>query len=163
MPNNPTLPRRSRQEQARLEAMLRDMFERRICFNELLGFRIFSLDPAEPALAFQMRPDLVGHYLHGRLHGGVIASALDTAAGLAVMVGIGEKFPSETADQVAHRFARVGTIDLRTDYLQQGIGREFTASARLTRLGGRIASVQMRLENESGLLIATGAASYVIS
>ena len=139
------------------------MFEHRICFNELLGFKVASLDPAAPSLSFTMRPDLVGHYLHGRLHGGVIASVLDTVAGLAVTVAIAEKFNSESAEQVAHRFGRVGTIDLRADYLHQGIGKKFTASGRISRLGGRIASVQMTLENEAGLLIATGGASYVIS
>lgn len=157
------LPRRSTKEQDRLETLLRDMFEHRICFNELLGLKVGSFDPQAPTLNFAMRPDLVGHYLHGRLHGGVIAASLDTVAGLAVTVGIAEKFSSETAEQVAHRFGRVGTIDLRTDYLHQGIGSQFTATGRLTRLGGRIASVQMTLENEAGLLIATGSASYVIS
>ena len=61
------------------------------------------------------------------------------------------------------RFGRIGTIDLRTDYLSQGIGKKFTATGRVTRLGGRIASVQMTLENETGQLIATGCASYVVS
>lgn len=163
MTHTAALPRRTAEEQARLETMLRDMFERRICFNELLGLKVGSLDPQGPTLSFAMRPELVGHYLHGRLHGGVIAAALDTVAGLAVTVGVAEKFPGETAEQVAHRFGRVGTIDLRTDYLHQGVGSQFTATGRLTRLGGRIASVQMTLENEDGLLIATGSASYVIS
>lgn len=157
------LPRRSPEEQARLDAMLRDIFEQRLCFNKLLGFKLASLDPAAPALSFEMRPDLIGHYLHGRLHGGVIATVLDTVGGLAVTVAIAEKFANETAEQVAHRFGRVGTIDLRTDFLSQGIGKSFTARGRITRLGGRIASVQMTLENETGLLIATGGAAYVVS
>lgn len=157
------LPRRSPEEQARLDAMLRDIFEQRLCFNKLLGFKLASLDPAAPALSFDMRPELIGHYLHGRLHGGVIATVLDTVGGLAVTVAIAEKFANESAEQVAHRFGRVGTIDLRTDFLHQGIGKSFTARGRITRLGGRIASVQMTLENEAGLLIATGGAAYVIS
>lgn len=157
------LPRRSPEEQARLDAMLRDIFEQRLCFNKLLGFKLASLDPAAPALSFDMRPELIGHYLHGRLHGGVIATVLDTVGGLAVTVAIAEKFANESAEQVAHRFGRVGTIDLRTDFLHQGIGKTFTATGRVTRLGGRIASVQMSLENESGLLIATGSGAYVVS
>lgn len=143
--------------------MLRDMFEHRICFNELLGIKVASFDPAAPALVFAMRPELIGHYQHGRLHGGVISAVLDTVAGFAVTVAIAEKFNSESAEQLAHRFGRVGTIDLRTDYLNQGIGKNFMASGRMTRLGGRIASVQMTLVNDSGLLIATGGASYVVS
>ena len=157
------LPRRPEHEQQRLELMLRQIFETRLRFNEVLGLKVASLDPAAPQLTFDMRPELIGHYLHGRLHGGVIAAALDTVGGFAVTVAIAEKFCNETAEQVAHRFGRIGTIDLRTDFLHQGIGKKFTATGRITRLGGRIASVQMTLENESGLLIATGSAAYVVS
>lgn len=157
------LPRRSATEQAKLETTLRDVFEHRLRFNEVLGLRVVSFGPEAPQLAFDMKPELIGHYLHGRLHGGVIATALDTVGGFAVLVGITEKFAGESTEQIGHRFGRVGTIDLRTDYLQQGIGTTFTATGRVTRLGGRLASVQMTLENEDGLLIATGAASYVVS
>ena len=155
--------RRSAEEQARLEATLREVFEHKLCFNELLGFKVESLDPSAPQISFAMRPDLIGHYQHGRLHGGVIATVLDTVGGLAATVAIAEKFNHETTEQMGHRFGRIGTIDLRTDYLHQGIGKKFIATGRITRLGGRIASVQMSLENEAGLLIATGCASYVIS
>jgi uncharacterized protein (TIGR00369 family) len=156
-------PRRSAAEQDRLEAMLRDLFEHRLSFNEVLGLKVASFDPAGPRLEFAMRPELIGHYLHGRLHGGVISAALDTAGGFAAVVGIAEKFCGDSALEVAHRFGRVGTVDLRVDYLRQGIGKRFTATGRITRLGGRICSVQMTLENEAGTLIATGAGSYVIS
>ena len=163
MTANTNLPRRSAEEQAHLESELRNMFEHRISFNEVLGFHVESLGPGAASISFAMRPELVGHYLHGRLHGGVISTALDTVGGFVVTVAIAEKHASESAAQVAHRFGRVGTIDLRVDYLRQGIGKKFTATGRITRLGGRIASVQMTLENETGLLIATGGASYVIS
>src|SRR5574343_790686 len=149
------LPRRSAEEQTRLEASLCDVFEHRLCFNELLGFKVESLDPAAPQISFTMRKELIGHYQHGRLHGGVIATVLDTVGGLAVTVAIAEKFNSESTDQVSHRFGRIGTIDLRTDFLHQGIGKKFTATGRVIRLGGRIASTQMTLENEAGVLIAT--------
>lgn len=163
MTQHPPLPRRSAAEQARLDAVLRDVFERKLRFNQLLGFKVESLDPAGPRICFAMRDELIGHYLHGRLHGGVIASVLDTVAGLAVAVAIGEKFCDETTEQVGHRFGRIGTIDLRTDFLQQGIGRHFTAVGEVTRLGGRIASTRMTLENDSGQLIATGSAAYIVS
>ena len=49
------------------------------------------------------------------------------------------------------------------DYLRQGLGRLFTVTAEVMRLGGRIASTQMRLVNEEGTLIATGAAAYTVA
>jgi uncharacterized protein (TIGR00369 family) len=161
---HPAPPRRSAEEQARLDAELRLLCEQRITFNQTLGLRIESLDPATgPCVSFEMRPELVGHYLFGRLHGGVISAVLDATAGFALMVAQGEKHPHETTEQIMARFARIGTIDLRIDYLRPGIGARFHASCQVLRLGGRIGSTQMRLENDAGELIATGAGAYMIS
>jgi uncharacterized protein (TIGR00369 family) len=154
--------RRSADEQGRLDAALVDLFDRQISFNQTLGLRVVRLAP-QPQLAFEMRPELVGHFLFGRLHGGVISAALDAMGGLALMVAIAEKHADERADQVLHRFARIGTIDLRVDFLRQGIGQRFVASAEVTRLGGRVGSTQMRLLNEQGTLVATATAAYMIA
>lgn len=162
MTAHPARPRRSEPEQQALHAALVDLFERRITFNQVLGIEVVSLDPACPRVRFAMRPELVGHYSYGQLHGGVTAAVLDAAGGFALMIGICEKFSDEGAEQVMARFSRMGTIDLRIDYLRRGLGRTFEASALVTRLGGRLGSVQMRLESDDGTLIATGAAAYVI-
>lgn len=160
---NQPLPPRRPEDQQRLEAALRDVFEERIAFNRILGFTIESFDPAEPRVHFDMRPELVGHFVFGRLHGGVTAAVLDATAGFALMCAIADKHRDEPAEQVMHRFARMGTIDLRIDFLRPGIGARFHAAARITRLGGRIGSTQMTLKNDAGLMIATGSASYVLS
>ena len=156
-------PRRSLEEQERLDLALTDLFERRITFNQTLGLSIESVKAPEPRIHFSMRPELVGHFLYGRLHGGVISATLDAMGGLALMVAIGEKHCDENTDQILQRFAKMGTIDIRVDYLRPGVGKAFTASAEVTRLGGRIGSTQMRLFNDQGALIATAAAAYVIS
>ena len=140
-----------------------DLFERRITFNQTLGLAVESARSPEPRIRFAMRPELIGHYLHGRLHGGVISATLDAMGGFALMVAIGEKHADESTAQVLHRFGKMSTIDLRIDYLRPGVGEHFIASADVTRLGGRIGSTQMRLANDHGTLIATGAAAYVIS
>lgn len=155
-------PRRGSAEQARVDAELTAMFEHRITFNEVIGIRIASSRPGDVRVRFDMRPSLVGHYHYGRLHGGVIATVLDATAGFALMVAVAEKFCDETADQVMHRFGRMGTIDLRVDYLRPGLGRWFEASAKVIRLGGRLGSTQMALHSDEGTLIATGAASFVV-
>lgn len=155
--------RRSPAEQDTLNHFLTELFEQRITFNQVLGLKVVTTEPARPTLRFEMRPELVGHYLFGRLHGGVISATLDAMGGFALMVAIAEKHADESAEQVMHRFARMGTIDLRVDYLRQGIGQHFLATAEVTRLGGRIGSTQMRLCNDQGTLIATAAAAYMIS
>ena len=155
--------RRSAEEQARVDGGLREIFERQIAFNQVLGLKITSVRPGDVRGAFEMRPELVGHFAYGRLHGGVISAVLDAMGGLALMVAIAERHAHETAAQVMHRFSRMGTIDLRIDYLRPGIGKRFVASTDVTRLGGRVGSVQMKLVNEEGTLIATGAAAYIVS
>jgi uncharacterized protein (TIGR00369 family) len=160
---HPHLPRRSAEEQQRLDEALTDLFEQRITFNQILGLKVLSVTDEAPVARFDMRPELVGHYLYGRLHGGVISSVLDAMGGLALMVAIGEKHADESTAQVLHRFARMGTIDLRVDFLRQGLGQHFLATAEVTRLGGRVGSTQMRLSNDAGVLIATAAAAYIVS
>lgn len=140
-----------------------ELFEQRISFNQTLGLKVLSVKSGDVRARIAMRPELVGHYAYGRLHGGVISATLDAMGGLALMVGIAERHPHDNTLQVMHRFVRMGTIDLRVDYLRPGIGTHFIASAEVTRLGGRIGSTQMRLVNEQGTLIATGSAAYVIS
>lgn len=161
MTTPPPAPR-SADEQRLLDVELTTLIEQRISFNQVLGLKVRALRP-RLQLQFEMRPDLVGHYHYGRLHGGVISAALDALGGSALMVALGDRHGHETADQVMHRFLRIGTIDLRVDFLRPGMGRHFVAEAEVTRLGGRVGSTQMRLHNDSGELIATAAAAYIVS
>lgn len=158
-----TLALRSPEEQARLDAALVELFEHKISFNQVLGLKITSVRPGDVRGLITMKPELVGHYSYGRLHGGVISATLDAMGGLALMVGIAERHPHDNMQQVTQRFSRMGTIDLRVDYLRPGLGRHFVATAEPTRLGGRIGSTQMRLVNDEGTLIATAAAAYVVA
>ena len=159
----PALQPRTPAEQALVDEALVDLFEHKITFNQTLGLKIASVQPGDVRATFDMRPELVGHYAHGRLHGGVISATLDHMGGLAVIVGIAARHPHDSVQQVMTRFTRVGTIDLRVDYLRQGLGRQFTVTAEVMRLGGRIGSTQMRLVNEEGILIATAAAAYTVA
>ena len=156
-------PRRSSEEQERLDAALTELFQQRITFNQTLGLEIVSLRAPEPQLRLAMRPELVGHFLYGRLHGGVISATLDVMGSVALMVALSEKHADESTAQVLHRFAKMATIDLRVDCLRPGVGEWFMTTAVVTRLGGRIGSTQMRLTSDQGILVATGAAAYVIS
>ena len=155
--------RRSAAEQAKFDAAMTELWERRISFNQVLGLKVQSLQPGDVRMRLDMRPELVGHYSYGRLHGGVISASLDALGGMALMVALGEKYCDENAEQVMHRFGRMGTIDLCVDFLRQGIGKRFIGRAEVTRLGGRIGSTQMRLVSDEGTLIATAAASFVVA
>ena len=156
-------PPRSAADQALVDATITEIFQEMITFNRVLGLQILSVKPGDVRAQFAMRPELVGHYAYGRLHGGVICAVLDAMAGLALLVSIAERHPQEGPQQITQRFTRMGTIDLRVDFLRQGLGDSFTASAEVTRLGGRIGSTQMRMLDPSGTLVATGSAAYVVA
>jgi uncharacterized protein (TIGR00369 family) len=156
-------PARTAEEDARLQRALIELFEHRITFNGVLGLKVTACAGQDVRMGFAMRPDLIGHAAYGRLHGGVVASALDALSGLAVMVAIAERHPAEGTPQVMQRFMRLGTIDLRVDFLRPGLGQHFEGQAEVLRLGGRVASVASRLINDEGVLIATATGAYIVA
>ena len=142
---------------------LKDIFEEKIVFNRVLGLKITSILPTGVTARLPMRPELIGHYAHHRIHGGAISAALDALGGLAVMAAIAARHMDESPAQRLHRFAKLGTIDLRVDYLRPGIGEAFELSAEVLRLGSRVASTRMAFCGADGKLLSTGAAAYIVS
>lgn len=142
---------------------LKNLFEEKILFNQVLGLQITVLKPERVAGRIAMKPELVGHYAHNRLHGGVISAGLDAIGGLAVMAAIGARHMDEAPAQRLHRFAKLGTIDLRIDYLRPAISEHFELSAEVMRLGSRVASVRMEFHGADGKLLSTGAGAYIVS
>lgn len=150
-------------DESRQAALARRIIERRIPFNRLLGLRLERLEPERVALRFAMRPQFVGNYALGSLHGGVISAVLDTTGGLAALVGILKGLRGGAGELEDARFAKLGTIDLRVDYLRPGIGRRFVSSAVILRAGRRVSVTRMELHNETGTLIAVGTGTYIVS
>lgn len=139
------------------------IFEEKIVFNQLLGLRIATLAPERVSGRIAMRRELVGHFAYNRLHGGVISAGLDAMAGLAVMAALGARHMDESVPQRLARFSRIGTIDLRIDYLRPGIGEHFELRAEVMRIGSRVASTRMEFLGADGTLLSTGTAAYIVS
>ena len=144
-------------------AGLTTIFEEKIVFNQLLGLKVTSIAPQQVVARIDMRPELVGHYAYNRIQGGVISAGLDAMGGLAVMAAIGAKHMSEPPEQRLHRFAKLGTIDLRIDYLRPGIGEVFELRAEVMRLGSRVASTRMEFLGADGKLLSCGSGAYIVS
>lgn len=144
-------------------AALKTLFEEKIVFNQVLGLKVTELRADGATGRIAMRPELVGHFAYNRIHGGAISAGLDAMGGLAVMAALGAKHMDEPPEQRLHRFSRLGTIDLRIDYLRPGIGSEFELRATVLRLGSRVASTRMEFLGPDGTLMATGAGAYIVS
>ncbi len=142
---------------------LRSIFEEKIVFNRILGLKIVEVTGQRVRARIDMRPDLVGHFSYNRIHGGVISAGLDAMGGLAVMAAIGARHMDEPPGQRLHRFAKLGTIDLRVDYLRPGIGEWFELSAEVMRLGSRVASTRMEFRGADGKLLSCGSGAYIVS
>jgi uncharacterized protein (TIGR00369 family) len=142
---------------------LKNIFEEKIVFNQLLGLKITSLMPDRVTARIDMRRELIGHYAHNRVHGGVISAGLDAMGGLAVMAAIGARHMDELPQQRLQRFGKLGTIDLRVDYLRPGVADYFELSAEVLRLGSRVASTRMEFRGSDGKLFSTAAAAYIVS
>ena len=146
-----------------LSSRLRDFFEEKIAFNKLLGLKLTSVTATHVLASLAMRPDLVGNFSEGRLHGGAISAALDTTGGIAVTAALCARYPHESFAQHARRFSKLGTIDLRIDYLRPGISERFELRAEVIRLGSRIANTRMEFFGSDGKLLATGNGVYIVS
>ena len=142
---------------------LKKIFEEMISFNRVLGLKIHDLGPAQVRARIEMKPELVGHFSYNRIHGGVISAGLDAMGGLAVMAAIGARHMDEVPMQRLRRFANLGTIDLRIDYLRPGIGAHFDLHAHVLRLGSRVASTRMEFFGPDGTLLSTGSGAYIVS
>jgi uncharacterized protein (TIGR00369 family) len=142
---------------------LKDIFENKIVFNRTLGLKITEMSANKVAARIEMKPEFVGHYAYNRVHGGVISAGLDAIGGFAVMAAIGARHMDESVAKRIERFGKLGTIDLRIDYLRPAIGDWFELRAEVLRCGSRVASTRMEFLGADGTLLSTGSAAYIVS
>ena len=142
---------------------LRKLTEELVSFNKVLGLELVDVTAQRARARMAMKPELVGHFMTQRIHGGAISAALDAMGGVAVMAAIAAEHMDEPVMQRMQRFSRLGTIDLRVDFLRPGIGDAFELTAEVLRLGSRVASTRMEFLAQDGTLLSTGAAAYIVS
>ena len=146
----------------KLLQLLREITEEKIPFNKLIGIKIESLDMGSLGISFEMHPELIGNFKRGNLHGGVISSVLDAIGGMVVWTEIMKKMECQSFEEISQRFSKIGTIDLRVDFLRPGLGKYFTATGTKLRTGNKVSVTRMELHDEKGMLIAAGTGSYLV-
>jgi uncharacterized protein (TIGR00369 family) len=82
----------------------------------------------------------------GAVHGGVLATALDTAACFAAIAAAG---------------VDCSTLDLRCDYLRPALDDEFLVSGTPLRAGRRIAWADAAILTADGRVVATARGTFV--
>jgi len=142
--------------------IIHDVVEK-IPFNKVLGLTIDSLNFDQPSVKLTMRPELIGNFIRGSLHGGVISGTLDFMGGLVAFLGVLKTMQGQPVQAMAERFAKIGTIDLRIDYLRPGLGEHFIATGYVLRTGKKVAVTRMELHNDKRQLIAVGTGAYTVA
>lgn len=120
-----------------------------IPFNRHLGLEITSLEEGFARVELPFRRELIGDPARPAIHGGVIAALVDASGGAAIAT-------------VGTARDKISTIDMRVDYLRPGSEKRLVCDATVMRMGGRVASVDMKVyhpETQSDL-IATGKGVY---
>ena len=133
-----------------------------IPFNKMLGLRLDEINSEIAILTFDMQDHLIGNFVHGILHGGVISSVIDMAGGMVAMGAGVHKNIDLPILQLKKMISRTSTIDLQISYLNPGRGTTFTATAFLIKSGNHITFTRTELKNQDDVLIATGTATYLL-
>lgn len=130
--------------------------------NEYLGFTMDSPDLDNASLKFEMRDELIGNYIYRTLHGGVISAILDITGGHVVFLKQFKRSRGQPIEKIMKKATRIGTIDIRIDYLLPGTGNNFSTSGYVLRIGNKVAVTRMELHNDRQELIAVGTGSYTV-
>ncbi len=115
-------------------------------YARLLGIQLEKAAPGEATLTLAIRPELTQN--HGVVHGGAIASLLDTATAFAILTLLE---PDE----------RVTTVDLTISYLRPAVEGKLLATARVLRQGRRLFIVSAELVDSGGTLLTTALSTYI--
>lgn len=142
--------------------LIGEIFVYHMPFNQALGLELKRLDCDYAELSVANKTMLVGNAAQQILHGGVIASVLDVAAGLVCVTSSLTRQEHISEQELRQRLARMGTIDLRVDYLRPGRGEHFIAASSLLRVGNKISVARVEMHNDAGVHIASATATYLV-
>lgn len=147
-------------EYLKLVEYFRSMGPEIYSFNDFLNQTNKSPDFDHPCVEFEARDDFIGNPYYRTLHGGVIAAMLDTVGGHAVWLKLFSTLKGKSLEKQIRKVSKVGSINLRIDYLKPGKGKKFVATGSILRMGKKVAVTRMELRNDEQSLIAVGTGTY---
>jgi len=115
-------------------------------YAKLLGLELESVGSGTATLALKVREELTQN--QGIVHGGAVASLIDTATAFAILTVLAPK-------------ERVTTVDLTISYLRPVSSGRLRAVARVVRAGRRLFVVSAEVFDEDGTLASTALSTYI--
>lgn len=115
-------------------------------YARFLGLRLGEIYRGRASIHLDVRDELKQN--QGVVHGGAIASLIDTASAFAVLTEVDVN-------------ERVTTTDLTIHYLRPITSGRMTATARVVRGGRRLFVLSVDVNNDAGVLVATAVTTYI--
>src|SRR5215831_3489303 len=115
-------------------------------YARFLGLQLGELRDGEVSIQLEVCDELKQN--QGAVHGGAIASLIDTASAFAVLTRI------EITESVT-------TTDLTIHYLRPVTTGRMTATARIVRGGRRLFVLSVDVTNDANQLVATAVTTYI--
>ncbi|HKS71177.1 MAG TPA: PaaI family thioesterase [Ktedonobacterales bacterium] len=112
-----------------------------------LGMRLVEMRPDEATLALPFSNEVVT--IGNTVHGGAIASLIDTTAMVAAWCG------APVPEQL-----RGTTVGLTVSYLAAATGEDLLATARVLRRGRSLVYLDVDVRNQAGRAVAKGLVTY---
>ena len=135
------------------EQLIRDKF----AFNHfprLLGIELDSIEPGRARLSVEVTESL--RQLAGVMHGGAIATLIDTAVATLIDTAVARAIVGVSAPN-----SRFTTVELKVNYLRPLKEGRVVAEARLIQDGRRIVVADCDVFDPEGKLAAKGLLTYI--
>jgi uncharacterized protein (TIGR00369 family) len=115
-------------------------------YAHLLGIELDSINPGRATVGLEIRKELTQN--HAVVHGGAIASLIDTAMAFAIISLLAPK-------------EKVTTVDLTISYLRPLTKGRVTAVAKVVKAGRRLFVVSADVFDDAGNLASTALSTYI--
>jgi len=119
---------------------------RSVEYAKFLGLEMGEVGDGTASVYLDVRGELLQY--HAVVHGGAIASLIDTASAFAVLTRIDLE-------------ERVTTADLTIHYLRPISSGRMTATAKIVRGGRRLVVLSVDVTDDSNVLVATAVTTYL--
>ena len=121
-------------------------------FFKLMGLEVLDVAPGRSTTRITFRPDLTQPF--GVIHGGVIATLIDTGIAHALML-------TDRFQQLRREQGALVSVDLRVKFFRPVSEGTMLCESTITRLGQKIIHAESVVTNDAGKEVARGDSIYM--
>ena len=123
------------------------VFIGRLPFNSHIGLHVARVHPDGVTLELRMRDEF--RNMHGTMHGGLLATLADSAAGMAI-------------HRVSGGARAITTVEMKINFFRPITGDRARARARVIRAGNTLCVCNVEVHDAAGNLAGAALVTYMI-